>query len=117
MTVGKRWKMQGILLFASVVFVCIFWHWTQQNVRETEAITLQPYHPKINVYRIDLNTADVETLMILPELTQTLAQRIVSYREEHGKYTSVRQLLFVEGINETLLDDLIPYVTIVRSMS
>lgn len=113
----KRWKIQGLLLLISLLLVGMFWHCTQQNVQESGLIDIMSYRTKFNVYRIELNTADVETLMILPEISRTLAQRIVSYREEHGNYTSVRQLLLVEGIDETLLDDLIPYVTIVRSMS
>jgi len=52
---------------------------------------------------IDLNTADAATLVALPGVGPVLAQRIVDWRTEHGRFTSVDELGEVSGIGEKLL--------------
>ncbi len=52
---------------------------------------------------IDLNTADTVTLQQLPGVGPVLAQRIVDYREAHGGFESIEDLLDVAGIGETRL--------------
>lgn len=48
--------------------------------------------------RININTADAETLQLLPGIGEVLAQRIVAYRTEHGPFSSIRDLEQVDGI-------------------
>jgi competence ComEA-like helix-hairpin-helix protein len=50
--------------------------------------------------KIDINTADVKTLMTLPGVTRTVAQRIVAYRETHGPFRRPADLRKVEGVGE-----------------
>lgn len=52
---------------------------------------------------LNINTATAEELAALPGIGQALAARIVAYREENGPFTSVNQLLLVEGIGEKKL--------------
>jgi competence protein ComEA len=53
--------------------------------------------------RIDLNTADQAALETLPRIGPALAQRIIDWREENGRFASVDDLLAVPGIGEKLL--------------
>ncbi|PRB09811.1 helix-hairpin-helix domain-containing protein [Microbacterium sp. MYb62] len=53
--------------------------------------------------RVDLNTADQAALETLPRIGPAIAQRIVSWREENGRFRSVDDLLAVPGIGEKLL--------------
>lgn len=53
--------------------------------------------------RIDLNTADQAALETLPRIGPALAERIISWREENGRFASVDDLLAVPGIGEKLL--------------
>ncbi len=53
--------------------------------------------------RIDLNTADQAALETLPRIGPALAERIISWREENGRFQSVDDLLAVPGIGEKLL--------------
>ena len=53
--------------------------------------------------RIHLNRATAEELVQLNGLGDVLAARIVAYREEHGGFGSVEELLEVEGIGERRL--------------
>lgn len=62
--------------------------------------------------RIDLNHADESALQTLPGIGSTRARAIVSYRESHGGFRNLSQLLHVKGIGRSLLKRLRPLVTI-----
>ncbi|MGW8483540.1 ComEA family DNA-binding protein [Microbacterium sp. NPDC055903] len=55
---------------------------------------------------IDLNTADQSALETLPRIGPALAQRIIQWREENGRFASVDDLLAVPGIGTKLLEGL-----------
>jgi competence protein ComEA len=61
---------------------------------------------------VNLNTADETALESLPEVGPVTAQAILTWRSEHGGFTSVDQLLDVDGIGDATLAQLTPYVTI-----
>ena len=42
--------------------------------------------------RVNLNTADIDTLVLLPGIGPNLAERIINYRTLHGPLGSVEQL-------------------------
>ncbi|MBT2486222.1 MULTISPECIES: ComEA family DNA-binding protein [unclassified Microbacterium] len=56
--------------------------------------------------RIDLNTADQAALEKLPRIGPALAERIIAWREENGRFQSVDDLLAVPGIGEKLIEGL-----------
>jgi competence protein ComEA len=55
---------------------------------------------------VDLNTADATTLETLPGIGPALAQRILAWRDEHGGFRSVEDLLEVSGIGDARFADL-----------
>lgn len=61
---------------------------------------------------ININTAEIALLTELPGVGQSLAQRIVAYREENGLFADVQDLLNVSGIGKSKLEELLPYITI-----
>jgi competence protein ComEA len=61
---------------------------------------------------VDLNTADQTTLESLPEVGPVTATAIIAWRTQHGGFTSVDQLLDVDGIGDATLAQLTPFVTI-----
>jgi len=63
---------------------------------------------------VDINAATAEELEELMGIGPALAQAIVDYREEHGPFASVDELLEVSGIGETRLDNIRNDVTIER---
>jgi competence protein ComEA len=53
--------------------------------------------------RVNLNTADLAALDTLPRVGPAIAQRILDWREENGRFTSVDDLQSVPGIGEKML--------------
>ena len=61
---------------------------------------------------VDLNSADLATLDTLPGVGPVLAQRIVDWRAEHGRFSSVDELGEVSGIGDKLLAQIGPKVRV-----
>jgi competence ComEA-like helix-hairpin-helix protein len=62
--------------------------------------------------RLDLNRATKRDLMGLPGVGEVLAERILLYREEHGEFGRVADLLKVSGIGKKKLEKLTPFCTV-----
>lgn len=52
---------------------------------------------------VSINTATLEELMTLEGIGEAKAKSIIAYREEHGPYQAIEDLLNVSGIGESLL--------------
>lgn len=61
---------------------------------------------------LDLNAATAEDLQDLPGIGPVLAERIVDWRTENGRFESVDQLREVSGIGEAKFASLEPEVTV-----
>ena len=61
---------------------------------------------------ININTATAAQLDTLPGIGPVLAQRIIDYRQANGPFTSLSQLMLVEGIGEKRRANILPLITI-----
>ncbi len=61
---------------------------------------------------VNINTATVQQLQALPGIGAVKAQAIVDYREEHGPFQSVEELLEVKGIGPATLEKFREDVTV-----
>jgi competence protein ComEA len=62
--------------------------------------------------KVDLNTASMDQLESLPGVGPTTAQRIVTYRSQHGSFSSINQLRDVGGIGQAKFAKLQDLVTV-----
>lgn len=61
---------------------------------------------------VNLNTATTVELESLPEVGPVTAAAILAWREEHGGFTAVEELLEVDGIGDATLATIAPHVTV-----
>jgi competence protein ComEA len=71
-----------------------------------------PGAPTAPATLVNLNTATEDELDTLPEVGPVTAGSILQWRDQHGGFTSVDELLEVDGIGEVTLGKLAPYVTV-----
>ena len=62
--------------------------------------------------KINLNLADKNVLMTLPGIGEAKAEAILAYRQEKGGFSSVEELMQVEGIKDKLYEKLKDKVTV-----
>lgn len=66
--------------------------------------------PKAIPKDVNINTADKETLTLLPGIGPVTAEAILAYRQANGDFKSIDDLTKVKGIGEKSLAKLKPYL-------
>ncbi|KIS27149.1 hypothetical protein TV39_11485 [Arthrobacter sp. SPG23] len=69
-------------------------------------------HTGAGAAKIDLNSASAEELGALPRVGPVLARRIVDWRKEHGRFSTVEELDAVDGVGPKMLEALLPLVRV-----
>lgn len=95
------------LRLSSLLFVVLASFSLAATAAETpKADSTKPVAAQVaQVAVVNLNIADAATLQSeLVGIGATKAQAIVAYREEHGNFASVDELLEVKGIGEATLE-------------
>lgn len=61
---------------------------------------------------INLNTADVEELMLLPHVDRSVAEKIIKFRSEMNGFTHPYQLLLIDELTQKEVAEILEFVTI-----
>lgn len=63
-------------------------------------------------FLININTADANTLMELPGISQELANEIVTYRIQFGRFVSKTELIYLEYMTDDIYNQIKDYITL-----
>jgi starch synthase len=61
---------------------------------------------------VNINGASKTELCTLPGIGEVMAERIITYRKEHGLFTSTNDLMKVKGIGKKKFERLLPYIVV-----
>ena len=61
---------------------------------------------------VNINTASVTELTLLPRVGEKAAQRIIDYRKEHGPFKKAADLMQVKGFGAKTFELLSPYIAV-----
>lgn len=62
--------------------------------------------------KVNLNSAAKEELMTLPGVGETKAESIIAYREQHGRFQTIEDIMQISGIKEGLFVKIKDYITV-----
>lgn len=116
-------KKQGwVLIAVTGAFLCLLLgvflgrnsNRTYIQIQDIDNVQSQPStsRPPESIGKININTATLEQLQLLPGIGESLAQRILDYRAERGDFKSTEELMNVSGIGEKKFDSIKEYVII-----
>ncbi len=107
-----------LVLFV-LFLVCLglsVWHWGRLSGWGMTPVEVDRLPERVYDYRIDINEAGYAEWLGLPGVGETLADRIIRYREEHGPFQSIDELDDIKGIGPKTLEKLRPWL-IVRQLA
>ena len=78
---------------------------TDRNVRSNSATALENG-------LVNLNTADVAALMTLPGIGESRAKAIISYREQHGAFAKIEDIMKISGIKQAAFSKIKDKITV-----
>jgi competence protein ComEA len=62
--------------------------------------------------KVNINSADVSQLALLPRVGPSVAQRIVEFRKENGPFKKPEDLMLVRGVGDKTFELIKPYVAV-----
>ncbi|HIP46401.1 MAG TPA: helix-hairpin-helix domain-containing protein [Campylobacterales bacterium] len=57
----------------------------------------------VSAFALDINTASAEEFVKVKGIGEKKTERIISYRNEHGKFNSIDELTNVKGIGKKIV--------------
>lgn len=61
--------------------------------------------------KVNINTANIEQLVELPQIGPKTAQAIIDYRIKNAKFTEINQLKNIKGISEKKIEKIKAFLT------
>lgn len=77
-----------------------------EPTEEAHELTLEEIAP------ININTAEIDELMLLPYVDEEIAERIIALRYEITVFHNVYEILLVEGLSKSQCSEIIEYITV-----
>ena len=100
----------AVLVVSCLVSILLHWYW--QASFHQQLIEFDHAEPLQIQFQIQLNSADWPEFTLLPGIGETLARRIVDYRQQHGPFKTLDHLEGVKGIGPKTLRRIGPYLIV-----
>ena len=100
----------GLFLTAAMAYAIFSAERAPMDTYQSRGTTLLLSEVSMPGGEIDVNTADVETLMLLPGVGEAVAMEIIREREANGPFHYPEDLLAVKGIGAKKLETLLPHI-------
>ena len=98
-----RFILLCVLLFISTPTFANNFDLTSNTYPETILVSSAPTQVVLSD-QININTADLSTLMLFPGIGKVKAQAIIDYRSKNGSFASCNNLDKVKGIGKKTLE-------------
>lgn len=114
---GSR-SYEAILMAGGFTEIAATTEVDQATILQDEATLYVPNYSEvvekqeIDDGKVNLNTASKEELMTLPGVGESKASSIVSYRESHGGFQAIEDIMQISGIKEGLFEKIKDYIKI-----
>jgi competence ComEA-like helix-hairpin-helix protein len=100
----------GLILVAIASYAILYGGQADVDVFQARGNALAVTKPLLPEGEINVNTADKDTLMLLPGVGETIATEIIKEREANGLFHFPEDLLAVKGIGAKKLDAILPHI-------
>ncbi len=94
-------RMKTIILLLALVIVAGM----------SPAIAQTPNRPNASG-KINLNTATVAQLTTLPGIGPRIAERIITYRKQHGPFKRIEEIMNVRGVGRKVFQRIRDHLTV-----
>jgi len=103
------WNQARLLVDGEMIYVP-----TLEEAKERQAgnLSTESYSPEIDDGKVNINTASKEELMMIPGIGEAKAVAIIAYRESNGPFSSLEELMQVEGIKDGVFSKMKDYIKI-----
>jgi competence protein ComEA len=110
-------KANKVLVAGAVLMTAVFLS-VPSNLLATDAsktagsVTDVVSQAAASMEKLNINTASIESLAKIPGIGDKVSEGIAAYREAHGAFKSISDLVNVEGIDASLLEKIKPFLSI-----
>ena len=109
----KKYKRYYLAIFILVLFTALVFRDLSKS-KFAVIKTSEAYAPVVNIdeseysqtEKININMASVKLLTTINGIGEKLAERIVEYRQEHGNFETIQDIMKVNGIGEKLFNQI-----------
>ncbi len=108
-------KHKSKTLFYLSIVACAFllfclWYASKQQAYDTyesgKSKILYTAEEEAENFVVNINTADIDEIAELPNIGESIAERIIAYRNENGGFKSVDEIKNVSGIGDKTYEEI-----------
>lgn len=106
----RRLDQLAVAALCAFALIALAIYWIAQGGLSGRLIEIDRVDPLTVQFQVDVNTAELPELINIPNVGNTLGQRILDYRQQNGPFKNVDQLRHVKGIGSKTLEKIRPYI-------